>query len=126
MARRNPKASKKELEGEKTSKDYQRGQESTTPETPPSDQVNTISQPPVVDPDRAPVEGEDNVGFKMKGGRHPELANDDPNAVERPEDRIWGIASRARWGENNDDATKLHAESREIDRQIAEQEAGKE
>lgn len=89
---------------------------STTSETPPDDQVNTIAQPPVEDPDRAPVEGEENIGFKMKGGRNP-----DPNADEDTPDKKWGVNSRARWGASDSNSTQQHKDSREIERKLAEQ-----
>jgi hypothetical protein len=54
-------------------------------------QVTTVLEPPVNDPERKPRE--DEIGKRERRG-----PKEDINAQEEGEDRVFSVASRARWG----------------------------
>lgn len=71
---------------------------------------NTVQPAPKKDPGRAVV-----VDHEAKAAK-AERANgggEDPNAELPGKDRIYGVASRARWG--TDDVASLHADSRKVE-----------
>ena len=70
-------------------------------------QLSTSAKPPVVDPDRAPYTPDEakTKRLSVRGG--------DPNATRATEDKVYGIASRARWPSN--DVSELHRDSMAID-----------
>lgn len=54
-------------------------------------QLSTVLDAPKPDPDRAPRE--DNYGKKERQTPKPDI-----NAEDEGEDKVYGVASRARWG----------------------------
>lgn len=62
-----------------------------------SPKVTTVKAPPVEDPDRAPRTGSENLGFKERRVKEDDVG---PNDVPEGEDRVFSVASRARWGNN--------------------------
>lgn len=70
-------------------------------------QINTVEAPPVPDPGRAPYTPPEAKERGNGGGV-------DPNAQPPGEDRVWGVASRARWG-GADSVHELNRDSRAID-----------
>lgn len=63
----------------------------------------------------APVPDEARAPYKPAEARERrEQHNVDPNAEPAKEDRVYGVASRARW-EGGSDIAQLHRESRQIE-----------
>jgi len=78
-------------------------------------QFTTVKEAPVPDAGRAPYTPDE---ARERRERH----NVDPNAEPTKEDRVYGVASRARW-EGGDDIAQLHRESRQIEgAEVSEQE----
>lgn len=81
-------------------------------------QVTNVRQPPVEDTgreDREPVESKK---------RRLRVRGEDANADEPREDRVYGIASRARWG-NEDSLAEMHRDSLKVEGQeVLEPEGG--
>jgi hypothetical protein len=82
-----------------------------------SPQLDATMEAPVEDPGRAPVTGPENIGYKERRGEV-----EDPNAQPEKEDRVWSVASRARWGDKDATAHKLGQESAEVERMVAKSE----
>ena len=76
----------------------------------PEDQATTSGEPPVTDPERAPYNTTVQVGYRP---RNTKMATD-PNEALPEEDKKWGIASRARWGETT--PAELAKEQAEINK----------
>lgn len=70
-------------------------------------QFSTVKEAPVPDEGRAPYTPDE---AKPRREHH----NVDPNAEPAKEDRVYGVASRARWN-GGEDITELHRESRQIE-----------
>lgn len=56
-----------------------------------AEQVSTVLDAPKPDPDRAPRE--DDIGRRERRGPKKDI-----NAEDEGEDKVYGVASRARWG----------------------------
>lgn len=70
-------------------------------------QLSTSAKPPVVDPDR------EEYTPKEAKVKRLSVRGQDPNATRATEDKVYGIASRARWPSN--DVSELHRDSMAID-----------
>ena len=67
----------------------------------------TVKEAPIPDEGRAPYTPDE---AQPRRARH----NTDPNAEPAKEDRVYGVASRARWN-GGSDITEMHRESRQIE-----------
>lgn len=70
-------------------------------------QLSTSAEPPVNDPDR------EEYTPKEAKTKRLSVRGQDPNATRATEDKVYGIASRARWPSN--DVSELHRDSMAID-----------
>lgn len=77
-----------------------------------SPQVTTVREAPKPDKDRAPRE--DDIGRKER----QDVAAD-VNAEEEGVDKVYGVSSRARWG-NNDSIHELSQDAAEAEKSAAE------
>ena len=71
-------------------------------------QVDATRKPPVNDPERAE--------YKPDEAKSPRLRTRDANSEEPKEDHVYGIASRARWG-NDTPLAEMHRDSRVLEGQ---------
>lgn len=81
-------------------------------------QFTSVKEPPVHDAGRAP---KSDPLAKERSTERNNGGGDDPNAQPTEKDRVYGVASRDRWG-GSEDISELHRESRQIEGAAADEE----